>query len=274
VSPRSSRRTLGTLLLVTLLASATDLALPGSTSVLRGAAATVLGPLERAVAPDGDPRVARLTAERNELARRAAADEDAVRTARRVTALLGSTPSPRVVPARVVASGGAAAPGSRRVTIDAGARDGVTADLPVVAAGGLVGRVVATWDRTSDVLVLGDRGVTVGVRVGARGTLGSLSATAPAGAGRRPGGRLSLTLVERGTVRVGDVVTTLGSVGGSPYPPGVRVGTVASVDPRRGQLTATASVLPAVDPTTLDVVGVLLPTARTTARTPVAGTGG
>jgi rod shape-determining protein MreC len=274
VSPRSSRRTLGTLLLVTLLASATDLALPGSSSVLRGAAATVLGPLERAVAPDGDPRVARLTAERNELARRAAADEDAVRTARRVTALLGSTPSPRVVPARVVAFGGAAAPGSRRVTIDAGARDGVTADLPVVAAGGLVGRVVATWDRTSDVLVLGDRGVTVGVRAGARGTLGSLSATAPAGAGRRPGGRLSLTLVERGTVRVGDVVTTLGSVGGSPYPPGVRVGTVASVDPRRGQLTATASVLPAVDPTTLDVVGVLLPTARTTARTPVAGTGG
>ena len=67
------------------------------------------------------------------------------------------------------------------------------------------------------------------------------------------------------------LVTTLGSVGGGPYPPGLRVGTVASVDPPRGQLTATASVRPAVDPTTLDVVGVLLPTTRAAARPPVAG---
>ena len=69
------------------------------------------------------------------------------------------------------------------------------------------------------------------------------------------------------------VVTTLGSVGGGPYPPGLRVGTVTSVDPPRGQLTATASVRPAVDPTTLDVVGVLLPTTRAPPHAaPVAGT--
>jgi rod shape-determining protein MreC len=281
VSSRSSRRALGALVLVTLLVTAADLARPASTSVLRTAAATVLGPLERAVAVDGDARLGRVTAERDELARRVAADRDAAAAARRLTALLGSTSAARVVPARVIAFGGGATTGSRRVTLDAGSRDGLAVDLPVVAADGLVGRVVAVSDWTSDVALLGDRDVTVGVRVGGRGTLGAVTAgsatatagSATAGAAPRPAGRLGLTLVEQGTVRAGEAVTTLGSVGGGPYPPGLRVGTVASVDPPRGQLTATASVRPAVDPTTLDVVGILLPTARAAARTPVGGTG-
>ena len=278
VSSRSSRRALGALVLVTLLVTATDLARPASTSVLRTAAATVLGPLERAVAVGGNARLGRVTAERDQLARRVAADRDAARTARRLTALLGSTSAARVVPARVIAFGGAATTGARRVTLDAGSRDGLAVDLPVVAADGLVGRVVAVSDWTSDVAVLGDRDVTVGVRVGARGTLGAVAAagtatgTAGTAAVPRAAGRLGLTLVQQGTVRAGEAVTTLGSVGGGPYPPGLRVGTVASVDPPRGQLTATASVRPAVDPTTLDVVGVLLPTTRVAARTPVAGT--
>jgi rod shape-determining protein MreC len=279
-SSLSSRRALGALVLVTVLVSAVDLARPASTSVLRGAAASALGPLERAVAVGGDARLARVTAERDELARRVAADRDAAAAGRRLTALLGSTSAARVVPARVIAFGGGVTTGARRVTLDVGSRDGLAVDLPVVAADGLVGRVVAVSDWTSDVAVLGDRDVTVGVRVGARGTLGAVAAgsatatpgSATAGAPPRAAGRLGLTLVQQGTVRAGEVVTTLGSVGGGPYPPGLRVGTVTSVDPPRGQLTATASVRPAVDPTTLDVVGVLLPTTRAAARPPVAGT--
>jgi len=59
-------------------------------------------------------------------------------------------------------------------------------------------------------------------------------------------------------VTVGDVVKTLGSVHERPYPPGIAVGTVASVDPAAGRLTATAVVRPAVDVARLDVVAVLL----------------
>ena len=59
-------------------------------------------------------------------------------------------------------------------------------------------------------------------------------------------------------------MTTLGSVGGRPYVPGIVVGTVTAVDPPRGQLTATAAVRPAVDPSRLDVVAVVLPAAPAT----------
>ena len=48
-------------------------------------------------------------------------------------------------------------------------------------------------------------------------------------------------------VAVGDRVTTLGSVGGRPYVPGIVVGTVTAVDPVDGQLTATATVRPRFD---------------------------
>ena len=106
LSSLSSRRALGALVLVTVLVSAADLARPASTSVLRGAAASALGPLERAVAVGGDARLARVTAERDELARRVAADRDAAAAGRRLTALLGSTSAARVVPARVIAFGG------------------------------------------------------------------------------------------------------------------------------------------------------------------------
>ena len=44
--------------------------------------------------------------------------------------------------------------------------------------------------------------------------------------------------------RVGDVVTTLGSVGERPYVPGIRVGTVRSVDPGVGRLAPTGTIAP------------------------------
>ena len=169
-----------------MLVSAADLARPASTSVLRGAAASALGPLERAVAVGGDARLARVTAERDQLARRVAADRDAAAAGRRLTALLGSTSAARVVPARVIAFGGGVTTGVRRVTLDAGSRDGLAVDLPVVAADGLVGRVVAVSDWTCDVAVLGDRARHVGVRVGAGGTLGAVAAGCHATPGSAP----------------------------------------------------------------------------------------
>ena len=75
----------------------------------------------------------------------------------------------------------------------------------------------------------------------------------------------------RGTVGVGDTVTTMGSVGGRPFMPDISVGTVVSLDPDRGQLTSTAVVQPVVDAAKLDVVAVILSTRRSVPRAPATG---
>jgi rod shape-determining protein MreC len=129
---------------------------------------------------------------------------------------------------------------------------------------------VSPW--TCDVLLVGSADLVVAVSVGATGTLGSAGSGAR-GPHRRPAGELNLTVVQRGSVLVGDVVTTLGSVGGSPFPAGLRVGTVQAVDDAPGDLTPTASIRPSVDVTTLGVVGVLLEGPRSTPRTAVTGGG-
>jgi rod shape-determining protein MreC len=174
-----------------------------------------------------------------------------------------------LVPARVVAVRADGASGPSRATVDAGSRDGVTEGLTVVSADGLVGRVVSVAPWTADVLLLGAADATVGVRVGQAGTLGAV--TGAAGPRPRPAGQLALTLVQRGSVAVGDQVRTLGSAGGRPFQPGITVGTVTAVDPGRGQLAPTAAITPAVDVTTLDVVGVLLGAPRSTPRPTLTG---
>jgi rod shape-determining protein MreC len=172
----------------------------------------------------------------------------------------------------VVAVGRAGVAGPERVTIDVGSRDGVRLDQCVVAADGLVGRVVSVAPWTSDVLLLGSADLAVGVRVGSAGVLGTVGSGAK-GAHRRPAGQLNLGVVQRGAVHPGDPVETLGSVGGSPFPAGIPVGVVTVTDQSPGDLTPSAAVRPAVDVTTLDVVAVLLTTARSTPR-PSATPGG
>ena len=271
------------LIVATVVLLGLDLSRPGSTSFLRTSAAAAFGPLERAMTVGRDDDVTRLTRERDELVRARGQDAATVQQAREVTAVLASPAAmgAKLLAARVVAfTPGSSTTGSstigsssgeRRVTIDVGYRDGVTKDLTVIAGAGLVGRVIAVAAWTSDVLVVGDRDLTVGVRVGKKGWYGWVSATVPAGATPRASGRLSLTLLEKGTVVVGDTVTTLGSVGGRPFVPDVPVGTVISLDPDRGQLTSTAVVEPFVDTASLDVVAVVLSTQRSVPRAPVTG---
>ena len=268
------------LVVATVLFMGLDLSHPGSTSFVRTGAAAAFGPLERAMAAGRDDEVTRLTRERDELERARGQNAEAVRQAREVTSVLASPAAKgaQLLAARVVAftaqsSTNQSSSGGRRVTIDVGYRDGVTKDLTVIAGAGLVGRVIAVAAWTSDVLVVGDRALTVGARVGTRGWLGSVSSTSPVGARPRAPGQLSLTMLEQGTVEVGDRVTTLGSVGGRPFIPDVPVGTVVSLDPDRGQLTVSAIVEPIVDTRALDVVAVVLSTSRSVARAPVLGSG-
>jgi rod shape-determining protein MreC len=250
---------------------------------VRVAAAAVLGPLERVAhggAPTGPSDAAPPEVERARLGLDAAAAVRAATEAQRLRDLLES-PATRglaLVPARVVAVGASGAGGPERVTIDAGSRDGLRPDLTVVAAEGLVGRVVSVAPWTADVLLVGSPGLTVAVRVGEPGALGSASGAV--GARPRPAGQLGLELVERAQVSTGDAVTTLGSPGGTPFVAGVPVGRVAVVDPTAGRPAPGGAVALSVDTTTLDVVGVVVSRARTTPRAAVSapvtgpGTGG
>lgn len=265
----SRRRLLLVLLALTVVVLGVDVTGGPGAGQLRSAGGAAFGPLERFLSPDAeaDATGARDSVLRDQLVSQA---REARELARLTGApdLAGST----FLPARVVGVGRQGAAGPERVTLDLGTRDGVKPDLSVVAADGLVGRVVTVSPWTCDVLLVGSADLVVGVRVGQTGTLGSVGSGAR-GPQHRPAGQLNLTVVERGSVRSGDVVTTLGSVGGSPFPAGLRVGTVQDVDDVPGDLTPTASVRPAVDLTTLDVVGILLQGPRATPRTPSTATG-
>jgi rod shape-determining protein MreC len=275
----SRRRLLVALLAATLVVVVADASGWSAADRVRALGATALGPLERVTAHGGgagldavDPRAARTRTGYD-----AAVDARTAEETRQLRALLDSPAATgaRLVPARVVAVGSQGPAGPERVTIDVGSRDGITADRTVVNAQGLVGRVVATGPWTSDVLLVGSPDLAVGVRVGSAGTLGSLTGatggTGASGGRPRPAGRLDLRLVQRGSVAVGDVVTTMGSAGGRPFVAGVPVGRVGSVDPGGGRFAPTAAVQPAVDVTRLDVVAVLLTAPRTTARAAVGG---
>ncbi|MGO4342277.1 rod shape-determining protein MreC [Pedococcus sp. 2YAF34] len=270
--PRPRRRLATALVLLTALAGALDLAGAPGPGAVRAVGGTVLGPLERllshgASAPPSAAGEALEAATDAELDR--AQGVRAAAYARLVAA--PETRGRQFVAARVVAVGRVGAAGPERVTIDAGSRDGVRADTAVVSADGLVGRVVSVSPWTADVLLLGAADLTVAVRVAPSGVLGSVGSGAQ-GSRRRPAGQLDLSAVQRGRLTRGDTVTTLGGLDGGPFPPGLRVGTVADVDTDPAQLVPGASVTPAADLAALDVVGVLVGTARTTPRAPATGT--
>ena len=260
------------MLVLTVAALVIDVSGGPGVGRLRSAGGAVLGPLERVLSP-GDGQVATDAQAARDAVRLGQGSLQSVAGQQLQELLdLPDLSGREFVPARVVAVGREGAAGPERVTLDVGSRDGVKADVSVVNADGLVGRVVAVSPWTCDVLLVGSAGLVVGVTVGSPGTLGSVGSGAQ-GDHRRPAGELNLTVVERGAVRPGDAVTTLGSVGGSPFPPGLRVGTVASVDEVPGDLTPTAAVRPAVDLSTLGVVGVLRTAPRSTPRPAVTGGG-
>lgn len=238
-----------------------DLARPALTAPVRRAAATVLGPVQATVAGWGDDEVHGLIQDRNELAARVAQLEAEADLRAELGALhaAASWGDHELLPARVVGfSSGSAPVASRRVTIDVGATDGVSGDETVVNADGLVGRVLRVAPQTSDVAVLGDAEVVVGVRFGPGGALGTVRSQQASALPTRAPGLLTLTALGDSQIRVGDVVTTLGSADEVPYAARVPLGEVVSVDPDTGQLGRTAVVRPFADMDTLDLVAVLL----------------
>lgn len=262
-------RVLPALLALTLLVVLADLA-GAPLGPLRDVGTAVLGPVERVVAPRSD--AGDRSAEATRLGQRVRDLEDDAATGEQLRDLLASPAAEgrRLVPGRVVGLGRGGASGPHRVTVDVGRRDGVRTSSAVIAPDGLVGRVVSVAEWTSDVEVLGSPATDVGVRVGAKGVIGSLTGSDPTTS--RSAGELVVTSVARDRVAEGDEVVTLGSPSSRPYPPGIPVGRVSSVAERGGRLTDTAVVEPAVDVASVDVVAVVVRSPRETPREPAEGT--
>jgi rod shape-determining protein MreC len=140
--------------------------------------------------------------------------------------------------------GGPAAPDFRTVTIDKGSREGLRADMAVIAPAGVVGRVVVPSGRSSKVQLLIDRNAAAGALIERSRAQGLV-----VGAGDE---RLRLEYVsEVADVVVGDVVVSSGIDG--IYPKGLVIGVVEEVE-KNGPAFKRIVVRPAVDFTALEEV--------------------
>lgn len=247
-------------LAVTMLVLLVDLARPAWTEPIRSASAAVFAPVQDAVRGWTDDDLDDARAERDALSvqvDRLQAEQEASARQNEIAVPPGMSVR-SVIGARVVAVAPRTSPvGARVVTIDAGTADGLSADRAVMNADGLVGRVLRVNATSSQVLLLSDPNVVVGVRFGPQGALGSLSSVTPPELPARTSAELTLTGIGDASIEVGDRVRTLGSPDDSPFAADIHVGTVTAIDPDAGQLGRTAVVDPAVDPDTLDAVVVL-----------------
>jgi rod shape-determining protein MreC len=150
------------------------------------------------------------------------------------------------VAAEIIAAG--AMPDFRTLTIDKGTREGVRADMAVIAPAGVVGRVVMPTARSAKVQLLIDRNAAAGALVERSRAQGVVT-----GGGDD---RLRMDYVsEVADVVVGDLVVTSGIDG--IYPKGYVIGQVESVE-KSGTAYKTITVKPAVDFTSLEEVLVVL----------------
>jgi rod shape-determining protein MreC len=137
------------------------------------------------------------------------------------------------------------------VYIDRGSVDGVRVDMPVIAADGLVGRVVDVYRGSAKVMLIIDPDSAVSVRLSASGERGVLQ-------GQREEPLLFRLIDAETEVQPGETVETSGysleeGLGGV-FPPSIQVGVVDSVEPDPANLTLEVRVRPRVDFSRLSTV--------------------
>ncbi len=275
---RGSRRLRLTFVLLllsafTLIALDNTTAQTGPLAALRRGIDAVFGPVERAVggaagsvgrALGGLPRLGSYQSENRKLEREVDAlngrlaslaglqcQVDQFHQLMQLIDVTGYT----TIPARVVAVGPAAG-FEWTAVIDAGSADGVRASQTVVTGAGLVGRTTQVSAHTSRVLLLADPAFTVG------GTLAEVASIGFAhGNGARP--MIYSLASNRALVRKGDVLLTTGS---DTYAAGIPIGTVTAIAPDANAISRRATVVPFVDVSSLDVVGVVVNPPRSKPR--------
>jgi rod shape-determining protein MreC len=136
------------------------------------------------------------------------------------------------------------------VQINRGTSSGIAAGMPVVAAAGLVGRVVEVSAKRSTVLLLTDPTFSVGVRLTATGDTGVAN-------GRGRDNPMTIDLVPPNTrLNQGDVLLTSG-LQLERFPKGIPVGRVRAVKQQPGALQEDVTMDPIVDLSRLEFVQVL-----------------
>lgn len=164
---------------------------------------------------------------------------------RELLALVDEVDRP-AMPAQVI--GEDASNWARTIVIDKGSRAGLSDGLPVVAAEGVVGRIIKTAPNSSRVLLITDASSAVAALV---------QRTRARGVARGLGVKLSLDYSLRNAdIQVEDLLITSGM--GGVFPKGLTLGRIAGVERDEFGLFQRVEVTPAADFSRLEEVMVLL----------------
>jgi rod shape-determining protein MreC len=156
----------------------------------------------------------------------------------------------KVVGAKVISQGSSTS-FTQTITIDAGTKSGVRANMSVISGFGLVGVVKMAYANSAVVQLASDPAFRVGARIAGSQQIGILS-----GQGTRKG---VLQLLDNTTeVKVGDAILARGSNNGRPFVPGVPIGEVTAVDNSASAVTQTADVKFYANFSALGVVAVVI----------------
>jgi rod shape-determining protein MreC len=148
----------------------------------------------------------------------------------------------KTVAAQVIGSSGSDL--SRSIYIDKGSNEGIAADMAVITAGGIVGKVLRVYPSTSLVLMINDQSSGVGAMLEKSRLQGVLHGTA--------NGEVVLERV-MSDEQVVPGETVLSSGGDQIFPKGLPVGTVSNVSPGR-ELFLNIQVKPSADLSRLEEV--------------------
>lgn len=190
--------------------------------------------------------------------------KDLERRERELSRILQLVPpeSYKVLPAKVV-SVGSSDNYRWTITLDVGSEDGISLNSTVVSGAGIVGSIVQLGESFSVASLIIDPNVKIGVRMEGTAEIGYISGTGAID-------KINLQLFDPyAKMQVGAKVLSWGSDTGKPYMPGLVIGRISSVVGSVGQLNRVATVIPSVDISNLEIVGVIRSATRDALRDPL-----